>query len=1319
MSVMKKRSYRQISPLSSAIMLACLMGGSAFAQQASSVKLASDAVANSPFAYLSLNLQTATVPSSGGKAPTNILLFIDDSGSMQEFVRNPNAQCKPGWVKIRAPSYNVFQFNSEYFIYAPDICYDPNALKCGAQYGGDRLDTQITYVVAERYDAAYNSRYGLKGKVEAGNKFRLTKVDSPRSFYESGVEGKSVMERGFFTPFCFDQRSNQEKYFKPDDLGKTIEYIDMTRIETVKTALLSEGTGDAEGILTRYQRREEQDPTKRGEILWSVRTLWGNESLKGDMYKKIMPVGLYPPSSGYKVGRGGVSYPFTSNYQTVREIVGRIKGFSTTPATSQYLFAAEHMIDNIEYVCQQNYIVMLSDGDPNTENNAWYRGGTYDIANGSYGIPVPNRDFYGSVPWTYQFNGTGRDHGISFFSRKLAQGDVKKQSSSPRPDKDGLGWDNPLFPNQTIRTYTVGFKSGLSANGKKYLDEAGEANGTGAYFADSLVELQDAFKKIFDSIDKGIANAEVAAKETHAPSAPAITPSVSTNYKSLGINLTLDTGKWASTLEFTELNSDGTVNADAKKEEAQGARSKRYAHFPAARQVIVNTGERNYLLTPNMNFDSPEGIEIRKAFKFSDTQANEFKRYFIPWYLRDQKMSDSTIQTGAKTIAEASRRVQSYRVRAAQANDVVRMMGDVMDAPLLAMERDEERRERRKSGLGSYQKYLITAANDGMVYIFKAQQSGSSPYSLALNYLPAGMERESATDTLGNAVVATAEEKYGNTITSDQVTLPKQPHLYLNNGGLQWRETAPDANEKTALYLGGAVGQGGRGAYLLAIGGHERGTSTNIGLDAGSTSWLTSVPLWETEKGSNNTLGYTLSTPQFAQTATQYSAPDPAQPNVKKADFKTGVRQLLFLANGYDAPASNAVDRKFGQKPSLHIYDALGQEMGKDTTAGITSGSAKGSKIKMIEMPDGMGGLSTPVLVDTDGDYMADHAYAGDRGGNVYRIILKGTPDEWKAVKIYKGNQETVSVVGANGVATSKELPTQPISAKPAVYKVSPTKYIVLVGTGSDIYQSDLTDKSRQVFLGLFDDLSNDAPTAVAQSDLVKQNITELKTANGKNYRYVSKQPVNDINTGGKGWYLELGPQDTPDGERVVAAASVLNGAVFFTSRVYKTSQEAPEAKGFSCKVSETKIESSGTSWIYALNVKTGQASTSSTATLSAFVPDNKGAQGNNPNNAKANEGAAGLQLLGISSAVVISSITEMTQEGIVATDASGGFKDGSDQLASETGSDKRSNKCVNYNDINASLVDESGLNTFGISAEVCPGRMIRVNSRQIRDRLF
>ncbi|ENW5945387.1 pilus assembly/adherence protein PilC, partial [Neisseria gonorrhoeae] len=138
-----------------------------------------------------------------------------------------------------------------------------------------------------------------------------------------------------------------------------------------------------------------------------------------------------------------------------------------------------------------------------------------------------------------------------------------------------------------------------------------------------------------------------------------------------------------------------------------------------------------------------------------------------------------------------------------------------------------------------------------------------------------------------------------------------------------------------------------------------------------------------------------------------------------------------FLASGY---AAKKIDDSTN-KTALYVYDL------KDTL---------GTPIAKIEAPGGKGGLSSPTLVDKDLDGTVDIAYAGDRGGNMYRFDLSNSdPNKWSAKAIFEG--------------------TKPITSAPAVSRLK-DKRVVIFGTGSDLTEDDVLDTKEQYIYGIFDD---------------------------------------------------------------------------------------------------------------------------------------------------------------------------------------------------------------------------------------------------------
>ncbi|WP_339740967.1 PilC family type IV pilus tip adhesin [Neisseria gonorrhoeae] len=363
--------------------------------------------------------------------------------------------------------------------------------------------------------------------------------------------------------------------------------------------------------------------------------------------------------------------------------------------------------------------------------------------------------------------------------------------------------------------------------------------------------------------------------------------------------------------------------------------------------------------------------------------------------------------------------------------------------------------------------YLATSANDGMVHIFKKTGTDERSYNLKLSYIPGTMERkdiENQDSTLAKELRTFAEKGY----VGDR---------YGVDGGFVLRRITDDQDRQKHFFMFGAMGLGGRGAYALDL---SKIDSSN----------LTGVSMFDVKDGDNNgknrvKLGYTVGTPQIGKTQNgTYSA---------------------FLASGY---AAKQIDDSTN-KTALYVYDL------KDTL---------GTPIAKIEAPGGKGGLSSPTLVDKDLDGTVDIAYAGDRGGNMYRFDLSNSdPNKWSAKAIFEG--------------------TKPITSAPAVSRLA-DKRVVIFGTGSDLSEEDVLDTKEQYIYGIFDDDKGTVNVKVDPKDLggglLEQNLTqENKTL----------FLTNNKASGGsadKGWVVKL-----REGERVTVKPTVVLRTAFVTIRSY------------------------------------------------------------------------------------------------------------------------------------------------------------------------
>ncbi|EPI7730317.1 PilC family type IV pilus tip adhesin, partial [Neisseria gonorrhoeae] len=431
-------------------------------------------------------------------------------------------------------------------------------------------------------------------------------------------------------------------------------------------------------------------------------------------------------------------------------------------------------------------------------------------------------------------------------------------------------------------------------------------------------------------------------------------------------------------------------------------------------------------------------------------EADEWKKVLLPWTVRGPDNDNKFKLINQKP----DRYSQRYRIRENGNRD----LGDIVNSPIVAV--------------GGY---LATAANDGMVHIFKKNGgSDERSYNLKLSYIPGTMPRQD----FDNDTSALKD----STLAQELRTFAEKGYVgdrYGVDGGFVLRQV--NLNGQDRVFMFGAMGLGGRGAYALDL--------SKI-----NENYPAAAPLFDVKNGDKNgkngknrvevELGYTVGTPQIGKTRSgKYAA---------------------FLASGYAAKDIASQENK----TALYVYDL---------------NNTLGTPIAKIEVKDGKGGLSSPTLVDKDLDGTVDIAYAGDRGGNMYRFDLSNSdPNKWSVRTIFEG--------------------TKPITSAPAVSRLA-DKRVVIFGTGSDLSEQDVLDMKEQYIYGIFDD---------------DEGTVNVKVTNGTGGRLLEQTLTKENNTlflsnnkasGGsadKGWVVKL-----MDGERVTVKPTVVLRTAFVTIRKY------------------------------------------------------------------------------------------------------------------------------------------------------------------------
>ncbi|HFC7599997.1 TPA: PilC family type IV pilus tip adhesin [Neisseria meningitidis] len=388
--------------------------------------------------------------------------------------------------------------------------------------------------------------------------------------------------------------------------------------------------------------------------------------------------------------------------------------------------------------------------------------------------------------------------------------------------------------------------------------------------------------------------------------------------------------------------------------------------------------------------------------------ASEWKKVLLPWTVRASN-DDGQFNTFNKK-ENNGKPTYSQKYRSRDNSKRERDLGDIVNSPIVAV--------------GGY---LATSANDGMVHIFKKGNGDARNYSLKLSYIPGTMPRQ----YFDNDTSALKD----STLAQELRTFAEKGYVgdrYGVDGGFVLREV--ERGGKKHVFMFGAMGFGGRGAYALDL---TKVDSNNP----------TAVSLFDVKNDNNNgnngvKLGYTVGTPQIGKTHNgKYAA---------------------FLASGYATKTIDSTDNK----TALYVYDLENNN---------------GTPIATINVPDGKGGLSSPTLVDKDLDGTIDIAYAGDRSGKMYRFDLSSqSPDQWTVRPIFEGTKPITSAPAISQLkdkrvvifGTGSDLSEEDVlsTSEQYIYGIfdddtATTGTVNFTGTGGGLLEQHLTEENKTLFL--------------------------------------------------------------------------------------------------------------------------------------------------------------------------------------------------------------------------------------------------------------
>ncbi|SHG20182.1 PilC beta-propeller domain-containing protein [Microbulbifer donghaiensis] len=418
---------------------------------------------------------------------------------------------------------------------------------------------------------------------------------------------------------------------------------------------------------------------------------------------------------------------------------------------------------------------------------------------------------------------------------------------------------------------------------------------------------------------------------------------------------------------------------------------------------------------------------------------------------------------------------------------------------------------------------VYVGANDGMLHAFNAS-SGEEEFA----YVPALLLNGERYKGL-HALTSSA---YSHKYYVDLTPTVSDVFADLDGTGSQWN----------TVLIGGLRG-GGKGYFALNVTDPSEFTNAENNAD--------DIVLWEFDGATNATdLGLGFSEAKIAQ-------------------LNNGKWAAIF-GNGYNS--GNGMAGLF----IIYIEDGVDGSWDPGDWKFISTNSGSS---------DTPNGLSTPRLVDLNGDGKVDRAYAGDLHGNMWAFDLCDAQNDGSCSSFdtdwsvdYSGNPLfSVGNGEANNAITAAPLVARNTSVQGGVLP----NVLVMFGTGQYLNQGDLWDAAGGAFYVVWDK----GNSALDTDDLVER---ALDTADGT--RRISESTSGQIDWSTKyGWYMPLDDGAVSGaGERVVTSPALRNNTLFFNTII-------PNA---------APCASSGSGWLMSLDFRTGMPEADSVYPVTDFNND-------------------------------------------------------------------------------------------------------------------
>ncbi|MDH5179399.1 MAG: PilC/PilY family type IV pilus protein [Gammaproteobacteria bacterium] len=772
-----------------------------------------------------------------------------------------------------------------------------------------------------------------------------------------------------------------------------------------------------------------------------------------------------------------------ATYSSITGSINNLRASTSTPlgealydVTRYFRGLYGSLASPIQYRCQKNFTIIVTDGLPTNDNNNYNSAGTdIDIVptcnrlaamtppEATPPCSLPDWDKITADPGRFSDGpggGAGNEGSFLFlddiakfaYDVDMMNTSAKTGANAPDYDLAGESWDGNDFKIQNMETFTVGF----SINAQVLRDAAHYGAGLKAGDAEDNNDLTKHYftannqAQLLNQLQTAITNIE--GRTSSAASVASNTGFISNSLSTYIFQGKFESNDWTGNLFSYKVSDAGVVDTAPTLDASLVMKSR------IGTDGSNHTDRHIY----SMNTDTSAGIEFNWA-SISPNQRTTLGSENVLNYVRGYRgceISSAGSCSGSKTLRD--RNLKSTWQFGSFINSAPVFIGPPAlrypdewpggsSAPENAANKPYSEFQTAKSGR---KPVVYIGSNDGMLHAFDAE-------------------------TLNELFAYVPGSVYSNIVYYSD---PSYTHRYMVDGTPTVMDVFFASKSEWKTVLVGGLNKGGTSIFALDV--------TN------PFSFVKGNVLWEfTDKD----LGFTYSRPSVVR-------------------MKNG-KWVAIFGNGYNNTTKTTNPSTTGNAV-LYIVDietgALIKKL--DTQSGINDDPTGTSS------PNG---LSTVAVVDLNNDYIADFAYAGDLFGNLWRFdISDADPNNWRVFG-RTSNPDTTPIFVARGPGGNP----QPITVRPEVSRTTTNGVMVYFGTGLYLQQPDKTSTSDQTFYAVLDDPEAEKLLTVPRgltnrAGMTPQTMTDT-THNSETVRSFSANATSDLYSS---WYVDL----PAPGERVV-----------------------------------------------------------------------------------------------------------------------------------------------------------------------------------------